>query len=101
MPGDVATAGTAGAGVTQSAAGGPQQDGQDGAVVPGAENGVTAANGARAAALRTSQLRTSQLRTSQLRTSQLRTNRPACAVRPATRPRRWARSDRSASRPGQ
>ena len=46
MPGDIATAGTAGAGVTQSAAGGPKQDGAE---VPGAENGVTAANGARAA----------------------------------------------------
>ncbi len=49
MPGDIATAGTAGAGVTQSAAGRPPQDGQDGAVVPGAENGVTAATDARAA----------------------------------------------------
>jgi GTP diphosphokinase / guanosine-3',5'-bis(diphosphate) 3'-diphosphatase len=49
VPGDVATAGPAGAGVTQSAAGGPQQDGQEGAVGPGAENGVTAAQGARAA----------------------------------------------------
>ena len=48
MPGDIATAGAAGAGVTQSAAGGPQQDGQDGAVGPGAENGVTAAHDARA-----------------------------------------------------
>ena len=45
MPGDIATAGTAGAGVTQSAAGGPEHDG---VVSPGAGNGVTPANGARA-----------------------------------------------------
>jgi GTP diphosphokinase / guanosine-3',5'-bis(diphosphate) 3'-diphosphatase len=47
VAGDVATAGTAGAGVTQAAAGKP---GQDGAEAPVAENGVAQDNGARAEA---------------------------------------------------
>ena len=47
MAGDVATAGTAGAGVTQAAAGKPEQDGAE---APVAENGVARDNGARAEA---------------------------------------------------
>ena len=47
MAGDVATAGTAGAGLTQSAAGQPEHDG---AVAPVADNGTRAATGARAGA---------------------------------------------------
>ncbi len=47
MAGDVATAGTAGAGVTQAAAGEPEQDG---AKVPAADDGVAQVNGARAVA---------------------------------------------------
>ncbi len=45
MAGDVATAGPAGAGVTQAAAGKPEQDG---AAAPVADNGVAQVNGARA-----------------------------------------------------
>jgi GTP pyrophosphokinase len=47
VAGDVATAGTAGAGVTQAAAGEPEQDG---AKVPAADDGVAQVNGARAVA---------------------------------------------------
>jgi guanosine-3',5'-bis(diphosphate) 3'-pyrophosphohydrolase len=47
VAGDVATAGTAGAGLTQSAAGQPEHDG---AVAPVADNGTRAATGARAGA---------------------------------------------------